>query len=181
MAATDRHANYQWCKTNNHWRSVEAHFAMGVSTICYHLIWPNITLMVFLLGDSPLAAVMIHELIAASTCGYLFWAWGHVQNTYLWASSCWSVKWSLAGLHLSHLSINLSLGTPWPADSLMMMQLCCHYWEVKNLQQCAWLLATFTISYLAGQHTVKLCLRRITCAADDNAICEYVGICKLLC
>ena len=36
-----------WYKTNNCWPSVDAHFAMGVSTICYHLIWPNISLSVF--------------------------------------------------------------------------------------------------------------------------------------
>ena len=52
------------------------------------------------------------------------------------------------------------------ADSLMMMQLCCYYWDVNSLQQCAWSLATPTISYLVGQHTVKLRLHRITCAAD---------------
>ena len=34
--------------------------------------------------------------------------------------------------------------------------------------QCGWFLTRPTISYLAGQHTVKLQLRRITCAADDN-------------
>jgi len=52
------------------------------------------------------------------------------------------------------------------ADWLMMMQLCCHHWEVNNLQQCAKILATFTISYLAGHNTVKLRLHRITWAAD---------------
>ena len=52
------------------------------------------------------------------------------------------------------------------ADSLIMMQLCRHYWEVKNHQQCYWLLVTSTISSQAGHHTVKLHLRRITCAAD---------------
>jgi len=62
------------------------------------------------------------------------------------------------------------IGTPWPADSHMMMQLCRHYWEVKNLQQWAYLLAILTISYLVGQHTVKLRLRRIRCAADIDAI-----------
>jgi len=53
-------------------------------------------------------------------------------------------------------------------DSNMMTQLSRHYWEVENLQQCAKLWATPTISYLAGQHTVKLQLRRITCAPDDK-------------
>jgi len=31
----------------------------------------------------------------------------------------------------------LAMSTYALADSLMMMQLCHHYWEVKNLQQCA--------------------------------------------
>ena len=61
------------------------------------------------------------------------------------------------------------------ADSHMMMQLCRHYWEVKNLQQCALVLSPPTISYLAGQHTVKLCLRRITCAADETPQCNSEG------
>jgi len=47
MAATNRHEDYQWCKTKNCWPSVDAHFAMSLSTICYHLFWPNISLMVF--------------------------------------------------------------------------------------------------------------------------------------
>jgi len=61
------------------------------------------------------------------------------------------------------------------ADRTMMMQLCRHNWEVKNLQQCTSLLATPTIPYPAGQHIVQLLLRRITCAADVIAICEYEG------
>ena len=39
MAATDCNADYQWCKTKNRWHSVDAHFALGVSTTCYHLVW----------------------------------------------------------------------------------------------------------------------------------------------
>jgi len=61
------------------------------------------------------------------------------------------------------------------ADSTMMMQLCRHYWEVKNLQQWAKLLATSIKPDLVGQHIVKLGLRRIACAADVVAIWEYEG------
>jgi hypothetical protein len=60
-------------------------------------------------------------------------------------------------------------------ESIMMIQLCRHNWEVTNLQQCAELLTTPIKPCLAGQHAVKLRLRRITCAADDNAICQYEG------
>ena len=59
------------------------------------------------------------------------------------------------------------------ADSNMMTQLCRHNWAVKTLQQCTELLATPTISYIAGQYTVRWWLRRITCAVDDNAICHW--------
>jgi len=48
MAATHHHSNYPWWKTKNHWRCVDSHFAMGVSTICYHVIWHGIALSVFL-------------------------------------------------------------------------------------------------------------------------------------
>jgi hypothetical protein len=41
------------------------------------------------------------------------------------------------------------------ADSTMMMQLSRHSWEVKNLQQCAYLLATPIKLCLAGQCIVK--------------------------
>jgi hypothetical protein len=42
------------------------------------------------------------------------------------------------------------------ADSVMMMQLCRHNWEVKNLQQWAELLATPIKPYLGGPRIVKL-------------------------
>jgi len=75
------------------------------------------------------------------------------------------------GLHVDQFVISeLAL-----ADSTMVMQLCRHYWQVKNLQQCAKLLATPTMLYLAGQLIVKLQLRRIRCAADDNTICKKKG------
>jgi len=47
MVSPDRQADYQWCKTKNRSHSVDAHFALGVSTICYHLFCCNISLMVF--------------------------------------------------------------------------------------------------------------------------------------
>jgi len=47
MTAPDHHTDYPWCKTNNCWHSVDTHFAIGISTICYHLIWHSILLLVF--------------------------------------------------------------------------------------------------------------------------------------
>jgi len=47
MTATDHHTDYPWCKTNNCWHSVDTHFAIGISTICYHLIWHSVLLLVF--------------------------------------------------------------------------------------------------------------------------------------
>ena len=47
MAANNRHADYQWCKSKNRWRSIDADSAMGISTISYHVIRPNISLLVF--------------------------------------------------------------------------------------------------------------------------------------
>jgi len=47
MAPTDCHTDYQWCKTTNCWRTIDTDFAIGVSTLCYHSISPNILLMVF--------------------------------------------------------------------------------------------------------------------------------------
>jgi hypothetical protein len=59
--------------------------------------------------------------------------------------------------------------------STMMMQFCRHNWEVKNLQQCAYLLATPRKPCLAGLHIAKLRLCRITWAADVIAKCKYNG------
>jgi len=57
-------------------------------------------------------------------------------------------------------------------DSLLMTQLCRHYWEGKNIRQCEYVLATTTSIYQMGHHTVRLHLHTITCAADNkqNAI-----------
>ena len=43
----------------------------------------------------------------------------------------------LSGITLELQVDQLATSTLALADSLMMMQLCCHYWEVKNVQQCA--------------------------------------------
>ena len=67
-----------------------------------------------------------------------------------------------------------------PADSNMMTQLCCHYWAVTNLQQCAELLATITISYLAGQYAVKLQICLIMWAADDKQYASTQGFTSLV-
>jgi len=88
---------------------------------------------------------------------------------------CFVSQVVFSGITLRPHGNPLGVGTPWLADSLMMMQLRHHYWEVTNLQQSMKLLATPTIPYLAGQHTVELWLRRITYAADDNAIRKNEG------
>ena len=123
---------------------------------------------------SPLAVVMIHVWMKQVHVANLVQCpYAKHLPTNTW--TCLSVKWSLTGLHLSHMSIKWWKTTVALVDSVMMMQLCRHNWEVKNLQQCTWLLAIPTISYLAGYHIVKLRLSRITCAADVIAICEYEG------
>ena len=77
-----------------------------------------------------------------------------MQNTYLWNIIIVVSEVMFSGLtvepHVGQLVTRILV----LADSLMMMQSCRQYWEVKNPQQCAYLLATPTISYLAGQHTV---------------------------
>ena len=47
MAGSNHFADYQWWETENHWRSITAYFAMGVSTICFHILRHSISLMVF--------------------------------------------------------------------------------------------------------------------------------------
>ena len=42
-----------------------------------------------------------------------------------------------SGITLGPHVHQLVIGTPSLADSLLMMQLCRHYWEVKNHQLCA--------------------------------------------
>jgi len=63
---------------------------------------------------------------------------------------------NLSGFTLEPHVDQLVKDTVAQADSTMMMQLCRHYWEVKNLQQCAKLLATPIKPGLAGKHIVKL-------------------------
>jgi hypothetical protein len=80
--------------------------------------------------------------------------------------SCLPVKWSLAGLHFSHFSIKQwqyahTVGFTYDDEDML------HTLEVKNLPRCTYLLARFTICYLAGQCIVKLRIRRITCTADN--------------
>jgi len=54
------------------------------------------------------------------------------------------------------------------ADSNMMTKLYRHNWEVKHLQQWAYLLATPTISFLGRLYTVKLQFHRITHADSSR-------------
>ena len=49
MAATDRHSDYQWCKTNNRWHSVDAQIQNGAVSVWLSLLHTNpanITLMI---------------------------------------------------------------------------------------------------------------------------------------
>ena len=74
------------------------------------------------------------------------------QRTTLW----FLCQVILSGMTLGPCVEQLAVGTPVLTDSTMMMQLCRHYWELKTLPQCAESLATPTVSYLVGQHTVKV-------------------------
>jgi hypothetical protein len=40
-------------RTKNHWCSVDAHFATGVSTLCHHSLWHRISITVFWLSFYP--------------------------------------------------------------------------------------------------------------------------------
>jgi len=60
-----------------------------------------------------------------------------MQNTYLWDILMFVSQVIFSGITLGLHVNQLVTGTPARADSNMMMQLCRHNWEVKNLQQCA--------------------------------------------
>jgi len=47
LSATNYHSNYSMCQTKNHWCSIDAHFLMGVSALCNHVISHSISLIVF--------------------------------------------------------------------------------------------------------------------------------------
>ena len=109
--------------------------------------------------------VIIHHGSQAGTCCHNYG--GSMHNTYSAKNDMTFVsRVIISGITLRPHVDQFAIGTPSLADSLLMIQFCRHYWEAKNLQQCAWLLATHSISYPAGQHTVQLRLHRITCAAD---------------
>jgi len=97
---------------------------------------PDIILQIFtIVRGSPLAVVMTHEWIAASTCEdtHVF----HMQNTCLWNIIMVVSQVMLSRITLEPHVDQLVMSTLVLVDSIMMMQLCRHYWEVKNLQQCA--------------------------------------------
>jgi len=77
---------------------------------------------------------MIHEWIAASTCDNCKVI--DMQNTYLWNNIMVVSQVIFSGItlgpHVDQLVTNMFA----LAKSSLMMQLFCHYWEVKNLQQC---------------------------------------------
>jgi len=62
---------------------------------------------------------------------------GHVQTTSLWNIIMVVSQVILSGIMYGLRVDQLATGFPALADSLMMMQLCRHYLEVKTLQQCA--------------------------------------------
>ena len=47
MATTNRHSDYNWRNTKSHVRSVDTPLDIGVSTLCYYLIWHSISFRVF--------------------------------------------------------------------------------------------------------------------------------------
>ena len=86
---------------------------------------------------SLLAAAMIHEWIAESTCDQSCYAWSHMQKTYLWNIIMFVRQVILSGITLGP-HVNQLVTKLYPlAKSSLMTQLCHHYWDVKNHQQCA--------------------------------------------
>ena len=106
-------------------------------------------------NGSPLAVDMIHQWIAVGTYGYKY---GSTYAKHLLREDhILFVRQAIfSGITLGPQVNQLAKSTLALADSLMMMPLCCHYCEVKNLQQCTYLLAASIASYLAGRHSVKL-------------------------
>jgi len=45
--STKSRFSYPAYRTKNHWRSIDAHFATGISTLYHHFTWQNISSMVF--------------------------------------------------------------------------------------------------------------------------------------
>ena len=158
----DGHWIYLWCMPNS--------FG-GEAIICDTAL---LAMLGWCVMGLLLAVVMLHVWIAEGTCTmYATWC---MQNTYLSKNDIIFVSQVIiSGIILGPHVHLVVIGMPSLADSLMMMQLCRHYWVVKTLQQCTYWLATSTIWYLAGQHTVQLRLHRIAFAADDNTIYENEG------
>ena len=114
--------------------------------------WPKIVdaplMLIFMMGQgvkgSPLTVWWWYMIDREGAChgvtlGLVTW---HAKRPPSNTMSCLSVKWSLAGLHLSHVSIkqwwfNHTGGFKY--DDAVTLP----YLEVKNLHRCAWLLATY--------------------------------------
>jgi len=79
---------------------------------------------------------MIHEWIAAGACGYnhgSMYAEHLLHNDEIMFASQVIFCGIALGPHVNQVVMSkFAL-----ADSNMKMQLCCDYWQVKNLQQCA--------------------------------------------
>jgi len=88
---------------------------------------------------------MIHEWIAAGTCSYNYgstYAKHQLrEDDIMFVSLVIFSRITLA----PHVEQSV-IGMPSQVDSNIMIQSCRHYWEVKNLPQCAGSLATPTIS-----------------------------------
>jgi len=76
---------------------------------------------------------MIHEWIAASTCDNRKVI--HMQYAYLWNNIMVVSQVIISGITLGPHVYQFVTNMFALAVSSLMMQLCRHYWEVKNLQQ----------------------------------------------
>jgi len=81
MAATDRHSDFQWCKTQNHWHSVDAHIPNGAGSMWLFLLPKKPANTTFMNGrkQSPRRLPMMQEQKSLT----LHWRWfchGHIHN-----------------------------------------------------------------------------------------------------
>ena len=80
-----------------------------------------------------LAAAMIYEWIAASTCDHLV---NHMQSTYLRDVVMFPRQVIFQAITLVPHIDQLVTSTISQEDSNILTQLYCHYWEVNNIPQC---------------------------------------------
>jgi len=59
----------------------------------------------------------------------------HMPNTYLWNNIMFVSQVIFSNITLGLRVNQLVMDTPALADSSMIVQLCYHYWEMKNFQE----------------------------------------------